>query len=68
MRFAQTLVQDLKSLSGISIFATSDTRHGVINSTSEWTTTTVDSLLLPPVFGAWYASPCAPPVTHITTP
>ena len=68
MRFAQTLVQDLKNLAGISVFATSDTRHGVINSTSEWSTTTVDSLLLPAVFGAWYANPCAAPVTHIATP
>ncbi len=68
LRFAQTLVQDLKSLSGISVFATNDTRHGVINSTSEWSTTTVDTLLLPAVFGAWYANPCAAPVTHIATP
>lgn len=68
MRFAQTLVQDLKSLSGISVFATNDTRHGVINSTSEWSTTTVDSLLLPPVLGAWYADPCAAPVVHLAAP
>lgn len=68
MRFAQSLAQRLMTLTGISIFATNDNEHGVINDNALWTTSTVDGLLLPATVGSWYRTPCAPPLVHIATP
>lgn len=70
-RFGQAMVQkftNLKTVATLSIFATNDNEHGVINSNAEWRVSTVDSLLLPATIGAWYVNPCAAPSLHIAAP
>lgn len=70
-RFAQAMASHLGQLSAVqnvAIFGTHDTEHGVINSNSEWSVSTVNGLQLPQSIGEWYRDPCAHMAKNVAAP
>ena len=62
--FRQRFAAEMRNQLGLigpqyAIFSPLDNMHGVINSTSEYTSSTVGTKKLPPTLAAWYRDPCA---------
>jgi hypothetical protein len=71
--FATELVNELTPLSdpsaaqGVTVYASKDDQHGVINDNQQWREVSADGASLPPTIGAWYQDPCSA-TSHIAAP